>query len=295
MKQTLNIGILLLVLGLAACHTQKKISTADKPFVKSPTGVEYKFLYDAPGAIAKEGNFVELHISTFYNDSAIFNSRTMGTTKPVVFPLSAPKFHGDLAEVIGMMSPGDSLMARVSVDSMKKNGQRTQPWMKDGGMITYRIYLISVKTQEQINADRDKETSGQLAQDDKILQDYFVKNNIKPMKTASGLYYVITKPGAGADAKPGQVVSVNYTGHRLDGKVFDSNLDPKFNHVEPIVFELGKGKVIRGWDEGVGLLNKTAKATFYIPSPLAYGTNSPSADIPANSILIFDVELLDIR
>jgi FKBP-type peptidyl-prolyl cis-trans isomerase len=60
-------------------------------------------------------------------------------------------------------------------------------------------------------------------------------------------------------------------------------------------FLLGRGNVIQGWDEGIALLNKGGKATLYIPSPLAYGKNSPTAAIPPNAVLIFDVELIDAK
>ena len=88
---------------------------------------------------------------------------------------------------------------------------------------------------------------------------------------------------------------MNYTGRLLNGTSFDSNVDPQFKHQEPFSFMLGRNRVIRGWDEGLTLLNKGAKATFYIPSNLAYGPNSPSPAIPANSVLIFDIELIDIK
>lgn len=58
---------------------------------------------------------------------------------------------------------------------------------------------------------------------------------------------------------------------------------------------MGQRQVIAGWDEGIALLNKGAKATLYVPSTMAYGAQSPNPKIPANGILIFDVELLDFK
>src|ERR1043165_6131250 len=100
--------------------------------------------------------------------------------------------------------------------------------------------------------------------DDKILTDYFAKNNIKASKTASGLYYVISKKGSGANAMAGQNVTMNYIGKFMDGKQFDANVDDKFMPVpgrEPLRFTLGVGQVIKGWDEGVQLLNPGTRAT----------------------------------
>ena len=134
----------------------------------------------------------------------------------------------------------------------------------------------------------------QAAQDDKILTEYFAKNNIKATKTSSGLYYVITQRGAGAHAKAGKKVSMNYVGKFLDGKVFDGNVDDNYKPVNgrgPLDFTLGVGQVIRGWDEGVQLLNPGSRGELYIPSGLAYGP-SGRGPIPPNSILVFNVELL---
>ncbi len=290
------------VLGMAivsacsASKTAKAKSKKEVAFKKTESGIEYKMLHDVEGTNAKEGDYVELHIRTLYNnDSLIFNSREQNGGNPVKFPLSAPRFHGDLAEAIMMMSPGDSMIAVVTVDSLKAASQRTQPWMQPGGKIFYALTLLSAKTQAEVNKERDASITVQMDKDDAILQKYFADNNIKAQKHSNGMYYVITKPGTGEKIKEGQKAFMNYSGRTLDGNVFDSNLDPKFNHVEPLSFPVGRSHVIRGWDEGVTLLNKGAKATFYIPSPLAYGPNSPTPAIPANSILIFDVELMDIR
>jgi FKBP-type peptidyl-prolyl cis-trans isomerase len=132
--------------------------------------------------------------------------------------------------------------------------------------------------------------------DDALLQKYFKDNKITATKTASGLYYVITKKGAGENAKDGQTVSVNYTGKTMDGKAFDSSIDPEFGHVAPYSFPLGQHQVIAGWDEGIALLNKGAKGVLYVPSGMAYGPISPNPSrIPANAIMIFDVELVDAK
>ena len=108
------------------------------------------------------------------------------------------------------------------------------------------------------------------------------------------MYYVITQAGTGEKPKTGQTVIANYTGKLLNGTKFDSNMEEAFHHVSPFSFALGQHMVITGWDLGFALLNKGAKATLYIPSNLAYGENG-QGPIPANSPLIFDVELVDIK
>jgi len=118
------------------------------------------------------------------------------------------------------------------------------------------------------------------------------KEDEKLMKitTSTGLEYKITNKGVGELAADGDLVSVHYTGKFENGEVFDSSID----RGEPIDFKLGEGRVIRGWEEGIKLLNKGAKATLRIPSDLAYG-EAGAGPIPPGATLIFDVELVDIK
>lgn len=96
-------------------------------------------------------------------------------------------------------------------------------------------------------------------------------------------------------AKAGDVVSMNYTGRLEDGTVFDSNVDPKFNHVEPFTFNLGGGQVIAGWDKGIVGMKVGEKKTLTIAPEDGYGAGGIPGVIPPNATLIFDVELLKIN
>jgi peptidylprolyl isomerase len=110
-------------------------------------------------------------------------------------------------------------------------------------------------------------------------------------KTKSGLRYQIINEGSGPYPKKGQNISVHYKGSLVNGNVFDSSYKRK----EPIEFPVGAGHVIEGWDEGLLLLKEGTKAQFVIPSNLAYGDQEVGGVIPANSILIFDLELMKIK
>ena len=99
---------------------------------------------------------------------------------------------------------------------------------------------------------------------------------------------------SGETAKSGDTVAMNYTGRLEDGTVFDSNVDPKFQHVEPFVFTLGAGQVIAGWDEGIVGMKVGEKKTLVIPPEKAYGPND-YGPIPGNSTLTFEVELFAIN
>jgi FKBP-type peptidyl-prolyl cis-trans isomerase len=100
---------------------------------------------------------------------------------------------------------------------------------------------------------------------------------------------------AGQVAKAGDTVSMNYTGRLENGTVFDSNVDPKFNHVQPFTFTLGAGQVIPGWDKGIVGMTVGEKKTLTIAPADAYGANGVPGVIPPNSTLIFDVQLLSIN
>lgn len=118
------------------------------------------------------------------------------------------------------------------------------------------------------------------------------KNNAKVEKeftTESGLKYKITHEGKGQRAKPGDNVLVHYTGKLTNDSIFDSSV----KRGQPFKFKLGVGQVIKGWDEGIALLNVGDKAVLTIPSELGYGARG-AGTIPPNSTLIFEVELISI-
>jgi peptidylprolyl isomerase len=118
------------------------------------------------------------------------------------------------------------------------------------------------------------------------------KKEEKVITTKSGLKYVELKAGDGKEAKKGDTVHVHYVGTLTSGKKFDSSRD----RGEPFVFELGAGKVIKGWDEGVAGIKEGGKRKLIIPPELAYGNREiGNGLIPANSTLIFEVELVKVK
>src|SRR5579863_9794970 len=119
--------------------------------------------------------------------------------------------------------------------------------------------------------------------------------NISRVRTASGLEYEIKKSSDGASPRPGNMVTVHYTGwldnNGQEGRKFDSSHD---RH-QPFSFRIGAGQVIQGWDEGVMSMKVGEKRRLFIPSNLGYGSRGAGGVIPANANLIFDVELLGIQ
>ena len=111
------------------------------------------------------------------------------------------------------------------------------------------------------------------------------------VKTASGLIYLSTRSGSGAQPKAGDIVSVHYTGTLTDGTKFDSSRD----RGEPIEFPLGQGRVIKGWDEGIARMKVGEQAVLVIPPSIGYGARGAGGVIPPDATLIFIVELVGIR
>lgn len=116
------------------------------------------------------------------------------------------------------------------------------------------------------------------------------ENDMAEIMTDSGLKYEDLAEGDGAEAQAGQHVSVHYTGWLTDGSKFDSSLDRN----DPFQFAVGKGMVIRGWDEGVQGMKVGGKRKLTIPPQLGYGAHGAGGLIPPNATLVFEVELLGI-
>ena len=111
------------------------------------------------------------------------------------------------------------------------------------------------------------------------------------IQTATGLEYVEIVEGTGIRPKAGDTVSVHYTGWLKSGQKFDSSVD----RGEPFAFPVGKGRVIKGWDEGVATMKVGGKRKLIIPAHLGYGERGAGGVIPPGATLIFEVELLGIQ
>jgi FKBP-type peptidyl-prolyl cis-trans isomerase len=116
------------------------------------------------------------------------------------------------------------------------------------------------------------------------------KSEVGVASTESGLQYIVTTAGSGNPAKDGDTVTVHYTGTLLDGTKFDSSIDRS----QPLSITLGEGQLIPGWVEILRLMKKGDKVKAWIPSSLGYGEHGNQV-IPGNSLLIFEMELLDIK
>lgn len=143
----------------------------------------------------------------------------------------------------------------------------------------------------------------QLATDVQIIQDYLEDSNLVAQRHPSDLFYIIEEEGIGDSPNSGQTIVANYTGKFLDGRVFDTSIesvakeegvyDPNRDYT-PFNFVLNVSRVVTGWHIAFSLLNEGTKATILLPSYMAYGREG-SRSIPPNTVLLFEVELVNIR
>ena len=293
----------------------------DQPFARLPSGTEYRlFRADASGKYqsrtlvptdAPYASRVGQVLTVFMEfrtgrDSVLMNSRRMQpTAQPVALPPQPTP--GGLEEALGLLLPGDSAVFRFPADTVfaKTFRQPVPPFIKRGGntltVLASARELLTMEQmqarQKQMQAAMEKKAAqqavAQTAKDNALILAYLKKNHATAKKTAGGTYYIIKKAGTGLPPKKGQTVRVLYRGTVLStGKEFDSTA--KRNN-DPFSFMLGMGQVIPGWDQGIAMLTKGSKAVLLIPSPLAYGARGAGADIPPNTVLRFEVELLDFK
>lgn len=173
----------------------------------------------------------------------------------------------------------DRILAGVQ-DTLKKSGKLTEEDLKKQ-LEALDKYLLEQET--KIQAEKNKAT---LEAGDKFRADYEKKAGVK--KTASGLLYKIEKAGEGDSPKKEDTVKVHYKGTLTDGTVFDSSYD----RGEPIEFQLNQ--LIPGWIEAIPMLKKGGKMEIVVPPQLGYGDRQ-AGRIPANSTLVFEIELLDFK
>ena len=280
-------------LFLAACETPSNV-TGER--LSAPDGsFDYVWLQDEPGDTVGMGDYVEYHAYVRNGEEVVFSTRDRGGV-PARHELTEAAAREPLVQMLFKMSPGDSM----AVYTPLPEGQPTPPGFEGATEIRYDVKLVDELTKEEYDgavAAMQKEQEAKMAvfreqetaiknQTTTVLEEYKANNLDNLQTTDSGLKYVILEAGSGANPTVGQPVAVNYYGMLTDGTPFDNS----YKRGEPIEFPLGQGRVIKGWDEGIALLQPGAKAVFFIPADLAYGA-ADRPGIPANSELVFYVNL----
>ena len=173
-------------------------------------------------------------------------------------------------DVVNAVEPNDTIQ---SVEIIRV-GDEAQKW---NAVEAFRVF----------EGAREKRIAAEKEKTEKALEEVAAGFE----KTPSGLRYQFIHRGNGKKAEKGKKVAVHYKGQLVNGQEFDNS----FKRKQPIEFALGVGQVIEGWDEGIQLLQVGDKARFVIPSHLGYGSRGAGGVIPPDAVLIFDVELMDVK
>ena len=301
------IAILFASLFIAACSGSKE----------TPSGYKFNVVRKGDGVKIDSGKFVVMNLRFMDGKDSVWNdSKKNGFPAVIQMQGTVPK--GDaVLEVIKMLSKGDSVVFKVPAKKLFENTFRQPlPFSVDStSSFTFQIGLSAVLNQEEMNKLQTELIAKQnekMLQDQKVqlekditaIDDFLKAKNVTAQTTASGLRYIITKPGIGENAKAGQQVKIDYLGYLLNGKYFDTSIESeaKRNNIltqgrsySPLELTVGAQQVIPGWEEAIQLMNKGSKMTVYIPSTLAYGNQRRGEVIAENSVLVFDMELIEVK
>jgi FKBP-type peptidyl-prolyl cis-trans isomerase FkpA len=295
----------LAAIGLASCNGG---------FKQGDGGLLYNIHSSKGGAKIKQGDFISLNmIVKTDGDSVLSSTYENGQPQRMVMPKAQAK--GDIVAGVSLLGEGDSATFKISADSLFKAGQQRPPGFKS----KYVVFQIKVEKVIAKGPLTDQVWQGRItdyiksqgaalkAQEPGKIAKYIADHHLTLQKTASGLQYVITNPGTGEKPAVGDTAVVNYTGKLVNEKVFDTSIkevaleaakkskqptDPMRQYA-PIRIPVGEGKVIPGWDEGLQLLNKGAKAIVIIPSDIAYKDQGVGPIGPFTP-LVFEMEMVNI-
>jgi FKBP-type peptidyl-prolyl cis-trans isomerase FkpA len=283
----------LVLLYLAFCIP----AMAQENIVHTPKGATVKILTPNTGTKIKLNDVITFNVTQkTEKDSILFSSYTMG--HPLKIQVQPSQNVGDLMDVLVLLAEKDSAFVKVPTDSIfKAHEDQRPPFLPKGSSIAFTVKINKVQSLDDAVAEV------KTAEID-AANKYIADNKLVLKTTPSGLKYSITQATLKRKPLSGDTLFVNYTGHTLDGKVFDSSikevadkagLQEPGRKFEPYQVIAGIGQVIQGWNEGLLLLNEGSKAQFIIPSSLAYGAEGAGADIPPYSTLVFELELVKIK
>lgn len=262
---------------------------------KTPGGIEYKIIKAGNGTRIAGGDMVFFKLIAKNADSVIMNSANSSEFGNYRAQINEKFVQGNFDEVMTMLGPDDSAFFKINADTFYLNyfHQPTPAFIKKATTVDFYVHIDSVITKATMDArklETEKKNKEKEAAEPALIEEY-VKNSGKNFtKTASGMYYLVTKKTSGKLPASGDMISANYTGMLFNGTVFDTNTKSG----KPFEFALGGHQVIAGWDEAFALLHEGETATLVIPSSLAYGSQNAGPEIGPFTPLVFDVELLKI-
>lgn len=290
MRQLLSVCMVAVAIVFCSCEGGYK---------KTKDGLEYKIYAgkNDKDSLLKAGDFVKYNVEYSIKrkgkkDTLIYSTYTGGM--PGYDKVDTTSRHDmHFRELFTLMRAGDSAVFKVNIDSLfARNLMQENPVFTKGSTIIGKVSILEkFKTEADVYADIAKEISKEKAHEMADVQQYLKDKNIKANMTKDSVFVVLDNPGdQTAKADSGLQVAVKYEGRLIkNDTIFDSNL--KNNDSLKIV--LGQHMVIPGWESGLKEFGKGGKGKIIIPAFMGYGPQ-PMGKIPANSNLIFDVEVLDV-
>ncbi|KYG76697.1 hypothetical protein AWN68_06630 [Roseivirga echinicomitans] len=292
--------VMIALVGLSSCKKEIK-------FIESEPGVAYRLVDERGGKKLGPNQAMMLDLKSVYKDSVVINPKPIGGF--VINPVTGvPPMLGKILQPLG---EGDSVQIKFHLDQYSMlTGMPITPDLDTAESVFMNIRVLEINDEqafsERIQVEMEKAVALQEEKDKVIIEEYLAENNLKAQSTEEGLYYIMKKEGNGAKPQAGQTVSVEYVVQLLDGTYIDTSYksvaeennfyNPMREPYEAYSFPLGQQAVIAGWDVGIPLLNKGGSAIFFVPSKLAYGPEPrPGSPIPPNGILMFELELVDIK
>ncbi len=261
---------------------------------QTKSGIKYQIFERTKNSIKVQNNLLITYHQVIKNHkgTTLNSSYEYGAKRQI--PFKNPYFSNYYKEMFQLLAEGDSATFWVPCKLLSSAKNNSLPsFLQQDKDIQYTIKVLKVESKETIKKALEKNKQAQLEIEDKLIADFLEKKKtINPKKTSSGLYYFIEKKGKGKKPNAGDTVSVHYVGKLLDGTVFSS-----IQQGETFEFPLGQNPpaVIPGWEEAITLMHKGSRGTFIFPSHLAYGTKGSQDGVPPNAIVVFNVELVDVK
>ena len=250
-----------------------------------PSGVYIIPLEKGKGRCPVKGEKVELDFS-----ASLLNGQSVGTTfdspDKFSFVLGEGYTIQGWEEVVPKMHLGERVLAIIPYDLAY--GEHSVGSIPAYSNLVYDIKLLRITTAKELQDEAEKAMKALKADSEKAFFEYLKANNITDY-TASGLFFNKLVTTEGEKPQEGQIARIKFDASYLDGTPLGSS--EQLGEYYDVV--MGQGKVLKGLEEGIGMMRVGEKARFVLPYTLAYGTN-PYGNIPAYSNLVFDVELLDV-
>ena len=285
------IGKLLFVVLLAlqlSCQGDSQSYTIESAH-QSKSGVKYVFYaQNKKNRQAKKGDLLTFKLKVQNHQDSVLSNRTFQE-----YPFQEPYFISQpyYKDIFSMVCKGDSLCFWIPVDSLtNKPGFLRSPKIISGSMIKYTLKILNIQNKEDIRKKIEKDLKIQREEDLELIQKYkqtYLDTNLTVQTTTSGIHYFFNREGNGTYPQKGDTVSINYIGKLLDGTIY--NQSEATNE-----FLLGD-LTPNGLNECITLMKVGSKGTFIIPSELGHGLRGIEGVIPPNTVLVFNIELIEIK